>query len=306
MSNSQEVRIAGLIAAHIDNEEHLQCFKLCLQSIESQTRPLDFFGLSWSCESKFFIRCNNIVTSFRKSEKLADANLCFNYEPRKTTQFRHYEKLFLKVDVSVNFVIFGDSYVIWGPQRVSKTAELMQQTTSSVVLPYYLGPSKFTASLSLAQLHRDIEHLSFCGSSCTHSPVDFQIRMNDVNEFSTEEGSSFEIWQWCISWNLVRSFFALVPAYDNAVFMPNYKISVLDYEWCDLAFGAFMHRNYNFRSYHHERGSWYKFKIVRAGEANQFVWDKAEAELTWEKKVRAIHFPNDVDPKSVQCTTRYL
>ena len=117
--------IAGLVAAHISNDVTYNLFKKCLQSIILQHKPLDYFGLSFSCEPSFVDRCKNVVRNLEINllrKDITKSNINVGFQDTKTSQFRHYEILYRwlndKEDIGQLWVLFGDADDIWSRNRV--------------------------------------------------------------------------------------------------------------------------------------------------------------------------------------------
>lgn len=309
---SQHQMIVGLIAAHIGDEQHLQCFKNCLHSIEWQTQPMEYFGLSWSCESSFFIRCNNAIIALAKSLSVRSC-IKFAYSPQKLSQFRHYERLtnWLKTEISSPsqaWIIFGDSDDIWGPKRVEMTHQKARANPSRMLIfPYYIASMGYNTPLS--GMDAEITHLSMCGVTCKHASKALSIKSVETLPLLQEEGSQYEYWQYCCTVEQLVNFFTAAADFDRTVFFPQFQSSMLDFQWCDVGFAVYLHRLNNYTLVYHEPGFWYYLKWARFGETNLFDWETSSQGsggrqyTSWRKKVTVANFPHAVDIDSVPCTT---
>lgn len=300
--------IVGLTAAHIADEQHFKCFKNCLLSIKWQAHPLDYFGLSWSCEDSFYSRCKDAVDSLA-NDLAGRCLLNCAYSPQKISQFRHYERLanWLRAEIpnpSVARILFGDSDDIWGPQRVAMTRQKVMGTSKTLVFPYFIAEAGYSSNLS--SMDDEICHLSKCHGACNHVPLELRRKLLDFGDLSPEEGSVNEYWQYCCTVDLLLTFFVKAVEFDRTVFFPQFASSMLDFQYCDLALGAYLQRLNDFSLVEHEPGIWYYLKWTRFGET--YLKDTqgggvGKQSIAWRKKVTTVNFPCAVDVDSIDCTS---
>lgn len=113
------LKIIGALACHINNNEDLERFKECIDSIKIQSNLTQCL-ISWSCNPTIENTCRQFLNSITNCEPIPFVAL---EQSEKLEQFQHYHKIMIYLrdtEIDHNFwLIFGDSDDIWEDKRVT-------------------------------------------------------------------------------------------------------------------------------------------------------------------------------------------
>jgi hypothetical protein len=146
--------VSGLIGFHITDAMQMALLPLTLQSIFEQSSPLDYFGLSWSCDGQYFESTQKLLTANQLQFRKRGIQFDFCFSEEKKSQMEHMEFLAQAAESTNEFkerkcwFIFGEPGHLWGNDRVRflKTRRFQipdsDEARVEVILPhiYYKMP----------------------------------------------------------------------------------------------------------------------------------------------------------------------
>jgi hypothetical protein len=214
-----ETIVIGCVACHIDSSVALKRFQRCVKSIASQTRPVDYFVVSWSATTEALKReCVDYLSTIVRNH----SSWYFCNWNQNLQQFQHYQMIccrilwlfasLFRMDIDAAafasmmknvYLIFGDADDEWLPRRAEDMLGVKHRDYKDgdiIVFLYYLKSEE---------------------------------GVNDITEtsYAVDDGSrKFEYFSAFLPFLTFRDFFRQCNAY------------YLESSWCDLAFDSYLEK----------------------------------------------------------------
>ena len=292
--------IVGLIAVHLEDDNDLNLFQKCLETIRGQTRPLVMLGISISCERAIVDNWNQFWNRF----DLPGTEIRYHFSNQRQSQFQHYQLLFNQlIEIENMWLLFSDSDDLWDRRRVEvyDTWITNHQNYNVIIGDKHLAITSriHVIRTPLNILIQHLDHLIGCNADCQHIPMDYVIRgdwqyhawPNGFVGFHPNEGAPFEYWGCCVRFSVFRDFFRQVENTDQ-----NYRNivphSILESRYCDLAFGCFLFNQNFVYCVPNDNITWLYSYLNDGGQRTAFVFTRDAAQQIVREKALAVRFPN--------------
>lgn len=192
-----------IIPSHIDNVSRTKLLMSCLQSLINQTHQIQIY-LSISFETELD---RELFKKILEKNNFNNKLICIHYQERKTSQFRHIEKVVDIIKDKYKYIMFCDDDDTYEIERV----EIFKNN-----IEYY------------------DEIACEYNSICPNNKRIFGGAYEMKSQKGSHNKSFYEYWSYCVNTELIVNFI-------NIIKINNYDCYI-DHKMCDVLFATYLRR----------------------------------------------------------------